>query len=107
MKDISTLTSDQYNYNCKIILDNGKSINVFADWLHNENLDHWKGWSCNAGVTRLSITENFDVYSARCNNNYLGNLKTGWNLLEKNICKQERCNSCTDDLLIEKSKSND
>lgn len=98
---------DHKNYNCEIFFEDGTSAKIFADWLHNEKLDYWKGWSCDSGITRLSIEDNFDVYSARCHNDYLGNLNTGWNLLEESICKRERCTGCTDDLILKKSKPHD
>lgn len=107
MKVDLTLISDHWDHNCEITLDDGTSKKVFADWLHNNNLDYWKGWNCDAGVTRISITENLDVFSARCNNDYLGNLNTEWNLLENSICKQDRCTLCTDDLMLKKYKNND
>jgi hypothetical protein len=99
--------NDHKNNNCEIFFEDGTSAKVFSDWLHNENLDHWEGWSCDAGITRISIEENFDVYSARCRNDYLGNLNNEWKLLEESICKREQCTGCTDDLVLKKGKLND
>ncbi len=95
-------------YNCRIILNNEQTFNINANWLHNENLDHWKDWECNTGYTRLNIDSNFDVYNGECFNNHLGNLITNWNLLSSpTICNQYRCTGCTDDLLtFKKEKSN-
>ena len=95
---------DHKNYNCEIFFEDGTSSKVFADWLHNEKLDCWKGWSCDAGITRIVIEENFDVYSGRCHNDYLGNLNSEWDLLEEAICKKERCSAVTDDLMVEKKR---
>ena len=107
MKDNSILPSDQENHNCEIILDDGTSFKVYANWIHNNDLDHWQGWSCAAGADRILITEELDVYSGECKNDYLGNLNTQWDLLENPVCKRSRCTGCTDDLLMEKSKPND
>ena len=97
---ISFSDKDHNNHNCTIIFDDGSSMKVFADWLHNTNNDHWKGWKCDAGVNRISIMDNFDVYSGRCKNDYLGNIMSDWTLLDDNVCKRDRCNLCTDDLMI-------
>lgn len=92
-------------YNCKITLDNGKEYLISANWMHNNNLDHWEGWSCSIGYKRISINENLDVYSGQCQNDFLGNLLTEWHLLEQpTICMKKRCTGCTDDLLTEKHK---
>jgi hypothetical protein len=91
-------------YNCKITTESGEYL-VAANWLHNNNLDHWQGWNCDAGFKRLCIDENFDVYSGECQNDYLGNLLGHWDPLNSpTTCKQERCTGCTDDLLIGKNK---
>lgn len=92
-------------YNCKIELDNGEQYNVDANWLHIMNLDHWQGWQCLAGSKRLSIEHNFNVYSASCGNDFLGNALTGWELLTgATVCKKSRCSGCIDDILTEKQK---
>lgn len=96
---------DHSNHNCTIVYDDGSSNKVFADWLHISKLDYWKGWTCDAGVNRISITENYDVYSGKCNNDYLGNLEKGWNLLENSICKRTHCSGCTEDLSVKKYKN--
>lgn len=92
------------NHNCEITLDNGEKYLIYANWLHNNNIDNWKGWSCDAGVNRILITENFDVFSGECKNDYLGNLFEGLKILDKNFCKRDRCTGCTDDLMIKKQK---
>jgi len=90
------------NYNCEITTDSKETYRVYANWLHNENLDQWKGWQCQAGTTRLSIDKNFNVYGGECKNDYLGNALTEFNLLDGTICKQETCTGCTDDLMVAK-----
>ena len=93
------------NYNCKITTDDGKEYLSYANWIHNENLDNFLGWQCDAGATRIMINEKLDIYSGECENDYLGNALTNFNLLNTHsICKQERCTGCTDDLLVSKHK---
>ena len=97
--------SNHENYNCRILLDDGQEYLVYANWLHNEHLDNWKGWSCDAGKTRFYIDANLDVYGGECQNDYLGNAIDGINILDNGTtCKQDRCNGCTDDLAVAKSK---
>ena len=95
--------SNQFNYNCKVTLDTNEVYLVDANWLHNTKKDYWKGWHCDAGATRILIDNNLDVYSGQCRNDYLGNIKTGWKLLNSSAtCKQERCTGCADDLMVKK-----
>jgi len=79
---------------------------VFANWIHNNDLDHWNGWQCNAGVTRISIDKQCDVYSGECHNDFLGNALAGdlKLLSEPTTCQQSRCTGCTDDLMVKKQK---
>lgn len=96
---------DQKYYNCKVTTADGKSYHINANWLHNNDLDHWQGWQCNAGYQRLLIDENFDVYSGECMNDNLGNLFTEWTPLDRpTVCKRSTCTGCTDDLLTRKNK---
>ena len=90
-------------YNCTVDLDNGEQYNISANWLHNNNLDYWKGWECEAGQSRLLINFDQGIYGGECLNDYLGNLETGWEYENKpTVCKRDRCFSCTDDLLVGK-----
>jgi len=95
---------NQENYNCCIITDTGEEYLIYANWLHNEKLDQWQGWTCEAGATRLLIDKDFKVYSGECKNDYLGNALNEFNLIENTICRQERCTGCTDDLIAAKHK---
>lgn len=98
--------SDHEFYNCEVILDNGTKYNINANWLHNEKLNYWKNWQCEAGFNRIFIDADSNVYSGQCFNDSLGNLQTGWDVLNTpTICKRERCTGCTDDLLAEKQES--
>jgi len=94
---------NQQYYNCEIELDTGEKYKVHANWLHNNNLDHWQGWECDAGYNMLSINKDLDVYSAFCKNEKLGNLLNGWKIFNKpSTCLRARCTGCTEDLLIAK-----
>jgi hypothetical protein len=95
---------NQENYNCRVITDSGEEYLVYANWLHNQGLDLWKGWTCEAGATRLLIDKNLKVYSGECKNDLLGSAIDEFKVLEHTICKQERCTGCTDDLIVAKHK---
>jgi hypothetical protein len=94
-------------YNCEVILDNSRHYRIEGNWLHNQGLDHWCGWSCEAGYSRLYINTDNEVYSGQCLNDYLGNLNTEWKLLLKpTTCFQQHCTGCTDDLIVAKKEGN-
>jgi hypothetical protein len=93
------------NYNCEIVLDTDEKYLVYANWIHNNSLDHWQGWHCEAGHTRFYIDKNFDVWSGECQNDYLGNATAEWATKNNSICKQATCTGCTDDLLTAKRKN--
>lgn len=90
------------NYNCRITTDTGEEYLVYANWMHNKNLDAWQGWQCDAGNTRFYIDKNFDVWSGECRNNLLGNALTEWNIKTDTICDRPTCTGCTDDLITRK-----
>jgi hypothetical protein len=99
------MLEDHRYYNCKVTLDNGQEFRISANWIHNNNLDHWQGWACAAGSKRISVDKNFNVYSAQCDNDVLGNIFTNWDIFTgPTTCKKSRCTGCTDDLLTEKRK---
>ena len=92
-------------YNCEITLDDGSTYKVNANWIHNNGLDNWKDWRCSVGSTRLHIDKDLNVYSGQCKNNFLGNLKTEWEILnDLTVCNLNRCSGCTDDLITKKHK---
>lgn len=95
------MLSNQENYNCRATTEDGSEYLLYANWLHNNGLDNWKGWECDAGTTRLLIDKELNVFSGECKNDYLGTTDN-FNLLNKTICKQETCTGCTDDLLVAK-----
>lgn len=91
------------NYNCHIELDDGQTFSVYANWMHNSGLDNWQGWLCDAGVTRIYIDSELDVYGGMCLNSKLGNIQTGWGLHDERVeCNRPRCTGCTDDLIVSK-----
>ena len=102
---ILTKFENHENYNCQITTDTGEEYRVYANWIHNNNLDYWKGWSCDAGKTRFYIDKNFDVWSGECRNNHLGNALEEWTPKHDTVCLRERCHGCTDDLLTKKQKN--
>jgi hypothetical protein len=95
------------NYNCKITLDNGEQYLVYGNWLHNEDLDHWRGWHCDAGYTKFYIDKNFDVWDGQCQNRKLGNVFEEWNIVDNNVCQRDTCFVCTEDLIVKKYQRND
>lgn len=91
------------NYNCRVTLDTGEEVFLHANTLHNEKVDFWRGWTCEAGHTRIHIDSSLNVYSGVCRNDFLGSA-TNFRLLPPTICKRIRCTGCTDDLIIRKYK---
>ena len=94
------------NFNSIVHFDDGEKIEVYANSIHNSHLDQWQGWHCHAGVDRIHIDADSNVYSGECENDFLGNINdNSFKILSKpTICKRERCTGCTDDLLVKKWK---
>jgi hypothetical protein len=90
------------NYNCRVTDEQGQEHLVYANWIHNERLDTWQGYRCDAGHTRFYIDKNFDAWSGECKNNYLGNVLDTWSSKPDTVCKQTTCTGCTDDLITKK-----
>lgn len=102
------MLTNHTNYNCVVETDQGEAYKIYANFLHNEGLDCWKDWYCEAGHERIFIDSEQTVYSGQCLNQNLGNLKTSWNLNEIAVqCTRDRCTGCTDDLIITKRNYND
>ena len=93
---------NHFNYNCTITTDSGEQYQVYANWLHNEHLDQFIGWHCEAGHTRFYIDKNFDIWDGECKNAHLGNALTEWSINTDTICGQSTCTGCTDDLIAAK-----
>lgn len=96
------MLENQSNYNCKVTTDTGDEYLLYANWLHNNQLDNWNGWQCDAGVTRILIDKHLNVHSGECLNDFLGNALTDFTIKDTNICKRLTCTGCTDDLLTQK-----
>lgn len=96
---------NQKIYNCKVTLSNNEEYLVYGNWIHNEGLDNWESWDCNAGLDRLLIEADMSVYSGECKNDYLGNLNGEWSPLDKPTkCKRKTCIGCVDDLIVTKKQ---
>ena len=98
--------TDHSNYNCVVETDDGKTFHVYANWLHNENLDQWKDWVCYSGVLRLSIDKELNVFNSECKSVYLGSALHGFEMLEQTKCPKNNCTGCTDDLIVAKHAPN-
>jgi hypothetical protein len=92
------------NYNCRVTTQDGEQHLVYGNWLHNQKLDAWRGFRCDAGATRFHIDKNFDIWSGECKNDHLGNMLTDWSPRLDVICQQDYCSGCTDDLIVSKHK---
>lgn len=92
------------NHNCKLTLESGEQYNVYANWLHNKDLDHFKGWQCAAGHTRFFIDANFEIWSGECRNELLGSVLGSWETRPNAVCTKNTCGGCTDDLMAAKRK---
>jgi hypothetical protein len=94
---------DHANYNVEVTTDSGATYRIFANWLHNEKQDFWQGWHCEAGATRLYIDHELNVFGGMCQNDSLGSaLDPNFKPLDLTVCRQPRCNGCTDDLQTSK-----
>ena len=85
-------------------MDSGEEYQVYANWMHNNKLDNWQGWHCDAGYTRFYIDKNFDIWDGECKNKPLGNVLGDWATESNNVCKRITCTGCTDDLLTKKQR---
>ena len=96
---------DHTNYNCVLTTESGTQYRVYASWLHNQGLDNWQGWHCDAGHTRFYIDKDFNVWDGECKNTLLGNALENWNTDSNTVCTKLTCTGCTDDLITKKYKS--
>ena len=95
---------DDLNYNSKVTFDDGTTSLIYANRLHNEEVDYWQAWHCDAGVNYIYIYQN-EVYSGECVNDKLGVLDKDWELFDNyTICHLPRCSGCTTDLMQKKQK---
>jgi len=71
--------------------------------MYNEDYK-FKGWTCNAGVTRFYIRANGDIYRASCSNDpKIGNIVFDTDIfdLKPTVCRMKEC-PCADDIKVEK-----
>ena len=94
----------QWNYNCIVTTESGEQKKVYANWIHNNDLDHWQGWRCDVGYTNFFIDDKFNVWSGLCKNDLLGNIMTEWQVKSDTVCKRETCTGATGDLIATKYK---
>ena len=94
---------EHYN-NIIVHYEDGTSDKTYATRLKFLGLDKFKDWKCNAGIARISINPNGDVYSAECNNDYMGNLDNNTFELFTNpkLCKFDTCTNNPDNLMVDK-----
>jgi hypothetical protein len=97
---MNAVLTEDIHCNAIVELQDGSEIKISANQLYDNNLHHWKGWHCNAGVTSIYIDVDFSVYSGTCKNDELGNLfDENFSFLnDYTICKKERCTACASDL---------
>lgn len=99
---MSRLKPDK-NFNAIAYYDNGQQVRVYGQQLHNQGMDHWRGWQCDAGYNRIFVFPNGDIYGGECRNDYLGNINNEFKLLDQpTTCGLDRCSSCTSDLIVAK-----
>lgn len=104
----SNFFENHSNYNCRVTLDNDQQYHIYANWLSNNNLHEWKGWHCEAGMTRIHIDKNLQIWSGECRNDLIGDALTQWHLfVEPSICHKTTCSGCTDDLITAKWRFNE
>ena len=82
----------------------GKKIDFHELKLFNR--EDFRGWTCKAGITRLYIKANGDIFRASCGNDpKIGNINFDTDVFDlvPTLCKTKVC-PCKDDLVIEKWK---
>ena len=101
-----TKLQDSSHYNCKIYYDDGDVVKIFSTALNVNALDYFEGWHCEAGLSRIYIAADATVYSGECENDCLGSLKdNSFQIFDRpTTCKQVRCNTSPDELMITKYK---
>lgn len=100
--------------NCSITYENKKTKKVSPLFIVLNNLNHFQGWECNAGIDRIHITMAGDILA--CNmqqplfnkpityNIYQNGFTTVFNpKITSSICVKKDCN-CTAEILLKKRK---
>jgi hypothetical protein len=99
-----TKLKEDSNHNCIVYYDDGDQTKIFATALNYNNLDHFKGWKCDAGFSRIYIHSDGNVWGGECNNDHLGSLKDNTFELLKGptTCKKQKCLTSPDELMLKK-----
>jgi hypothetical protein len=99
---------DHY-YNCEVLSANNEAFLIDALRLYNEDLHHWDGWICYAGVDSIRIDAELNVYNAVCKQKLLANLShianTNTSLelpTAPTKCNKPTCSGCSTDLQLTK-----
>ena len=96
------MLEESRHYNCIAEDENGRLYKIHADQLRNKGMNHFLGWECDVGISRIFIDVDQTIWSGACHNTKLGE-GTDWQLLDSpDICRRDKCSGCTDDLLIRK-----
>jgi MoaA/NifB/PqqE/SkfB family radical SAM enzyme len=88
------------------VSDERKMIVLHSNDIIKQQLNQFKGWSCNAGLESLMINHDGEVYRATCRvGNSLGNIYSGsFNIpTESIICDRNYC-TCAADIPLTKIK---
>ena len=95
---------EEHHNNIIVHYADGTSIKTYATRLKFLGLDKFYNWPCDAGIARMSIHPNGDVYSAECDNDYMGNLDNDTFELftEPKPCKFATCTNNPDNLMVDK-----
>ena len=76
---------------------------VYEQILQSEQVDY-RGWICYAGIRKLMINSDGDIYVAQCKINKLGNINTTWKFNDEPVtCTIRNC-ACLSDIQIPKHK---
>lgn len=87
----------------KTVTASTNNHNVPWEFVLQSAQNDYRGWTCFAGMRKLMIDSNGDIYGAQCKINKLGNLNTTWKLnKEPVICNIRYC-ACLSDIQIPKT----
>jgi hypothetical protein len=93
------------NMSTDIIDINGKIVNLSVHEAHSfitrNDLNHWKGWSCNAGVQSFHITPTGVVWAGVCLMKKIGHIADFKPSVSPLICGKTTC-PCPADITVSK-----
>lgn len=104
---MSNITPDK-NFNSTVFLEDGSNVRIYSGKLHALDLNHFKGWNCEAGFSRICVLPDSQVYSGECGNDYLGKLDddTFRLLSTSTTCKKDVCTGNPADIMLRKKIQN-